>query len=182
MNFNNNAIVLSAVLLATPNVYASAMIAGIDLNQSLDINSPSVLKSSQSHYEPQMSMYEITNTSDFTYKVDSAYVFTTPLSNVVMFIETRTKIEEGTCDSYKRSFKNYITEKLSNDNTIPYNTKSDGEGVVDKKLKNTYSSECFNAKVDEKGFKYSAEFIGNFTSSTSWGIYTNEKDQLITSK
>ncbi len=179
MNNTLKQLVLSTFLLASlPSQAAS--VANINLNSELNTDSDNISLSKTSHYEPQMRMWELIDKSDFTYKVDSAHVFTTPTSNTVMFIETRTRIADSECESYKRAFDTYVKERLGSKDTITYTTESNGSGIADTKLKNTYSSTCFKERIDEAGYKYPAEFLGNFTSSSSWETYTREKDRLIT--
>lgn len=174
---------LAGVLLSSSATHATegVHIAGINLKGNITSPSQGLDKEDIHLYEKEMVTFSLKDTAPFGYKVDNAYAFTSPISHKVLFIETRTVIEKGSCDSFKRAFDSYVTSNFNSPQLIEYNTADMGEGFVDLASSTTYSSSCFESRTDENGFVYPEEFVGNFTDTNAWDIYTKEKDTILTS-
>lgn len=176
---------LAGTMLSVPMAYAAeeaqVNIAGINLKGNITPSSQGVNKEDIHLYEKEMVTFKLKDTAQFGFKVDNAYVFTSPISHKILFIETRTEIEKGSCNSFKRAFDSYISSNLKSSQLIEYDTQELGKGFVDLTASTTYTSTCFASRTDENGFVYPDEFVGNFTDSKSWETYTKEKDAILTS-
>ncbi len=127
-------------------------------------------------YEPQMILYDIADLPKVGFKIDALHAFATPTSRKLMFLETRTTIDFADCELFKKAFSSYIDELFPKSSQAVLEQGSIGH----RPSHLIASSQCFEQRTDAEQKHYKAEFVANFTDSTSYSIYEQEKIAIVT--
>lgn len=127
-------------------------------------------------YDKHMIMYDVGRHKHTPLNIDSLYVFATPTTKKLMFMESRTDIDPDNCEPYKTAFEHYVLELFPEDETV----KLQGGAIGHRTSGIIASSECFSSRTDKNNKVYKSEFVANFTDTDSYSVYESERVAIIT--
>ncbi len=178
MHFTRNSKVLTLIALTALSSHASdVIISNVELGSEL---TPHLLsdKPYPSGIDRFLEGHEL-DSSELPFHIEKTHAFVTPVSKHVLMITMRSKINSDSCDSYSRTFENYIKGNFTR-----YVTPKPSEyELTGKRDGISYFLDHENSEIASYGCVYGEEvyFTASFQDSKLWSMFDKERDFVATS-